>query len=98
MACSKSKPISRADVFFSAVSLPRMLRKRSAPRACRYHLLCANSNDSLQAENVVPRDFWRFGVLALRKSFNVNDLIFQTVEDGFEALSGWHLEIASCQA
>src|ERR1700745_1742555 len=60
MACSKSKPISRADVFYFAASLPRTLRKRSGPRAWRYRLPCANSSDSLQAENVVPRHFWHY--------------------------------------
>jgi transposase len=57
MLCSRSKPTSRADVFYSAASLRRTLRKRSAPRAWRYRLLCGNSSDSVQTGNVVPRHF-----------------------------------------
>jgi hypothetical protein len=43
--------------FYSAASLRRTLRKRSAPRAWRYRLLCGNSSDSVQTGNVVPRHF-----------------------------------------
>src|ERR1700751_4210539 len=77
MLCSRSKPISRLDAFYSAASLPHMLRKRSARRAWRYRLLCANSSDSVPGEKCSAKT-----LLTLRKSFNANDLIFQTVEDG----------------
>jgi transposase len=60
MLCNRLKPISRADVFYSAATLRRMLRKLSAPRAWRYRLLCANSSDSVRAGNVVPRHFWHY--------------------------------------
>src|SRR5208282_1347955 len=79
MLCSRLKPISRADVFYSAASLRRTLRKRSAPRAWRYRLLCGNSSDSIQAVKCSAKT-----LLILRKSFNANDPIFRTVEDGLD--------------
>src|SRR5271167_4451872 len=79
MLCSRLKPISRADVFYSAASLRRTLRKRSAPRAWRYRLLCGNSSDSIQAVKCSAKT-----LLILRKSFNANDPIFRTVEDGLK--------------
>jgi len=44
-------------------------------------LLCANSSDSAVRKCSAKR------LLALRKSLNVNDLIFQTVEDGLDLIS-----------
>ena len=75
--CNRSKPTSRADAFYSVVSSRRMLRKRCVLPEWQYRRLYARSSDSIQAGNVVPRPF-----LTLRKSFNGNNLIFRTVEDG----------------
>jgi hypothetical protein len=56
MLCSNSKPISRADAFYS-LSLRPTLRKRCVLPAWRYHLHCGNSSEEGRARNVVPRDF-----------------------------------------
>jgi len=51
--------------------------------AWRYHLHCGNSSDGGRARKCSAKR-----LLTLRKSFNVNNLIFRTVEDGLSLFTG----------
>jgi hypothetical protein len=89
--------VARMPPVDSTTGLVCFLRSFSAPEDQRAEILPVQRPPALadggryfartlviafQAGNVVPR---HFGTLALRKSFNANDLIFQTVEDGFKS-------------
>jgi hypothetical protein len=56
-----------------------MLPKPCALLEWHYHRLYARSSNRFQGRKCSAKALW-----ALRKSFNDNNLIFQTVEDGFK--------------